>query len=42
MVCYKERNLSFCTLCGVCGDDSHNKFQILEEKIFISFYFIDF
>ena len=39
MVCYKERNLSFCTLCGVWGDDFHKKFQILEEQ---SFHFVLF
>ena len=38
MVCYKERNLSLCTLYGVWGDDFHKKFQNLEEKKF-SFYF---
>ena len=42
MVCYKERNLSFCFLYGVWGDDFHKKFQIFEEKIFILFYFIEF
>ena len=34
LVCYKERNLSFCTLYGVWGDDFHKKFHILEKKIF--------
>ena len=38
MVCYKEQNLSFCTLYGVWGDDFHKKFQILEKKIFILFF----
>ena len=42
MICYKERNLSFCTLYEVWGDDFHIKFQIFEKKIFILFYFIDF
>ena len=37
MICYKERNLSFCTLHGVWGGVIFkNKFQILEKK----FYFI--
>ena len=40
MICYKERNLSFCTLYGVWGDDFNKIFQILEKKIFILFYFI--
>ena len=26
MVCFKEQNLSFCTFCGVWGDDFHKKF----------------
>ena len=39
MVCYKERNLSFCTLYGVWGDDFHKNFQILEKKIdFVLFH----
>ena len=39
LICYKERNLYFCTVNGVWGDDFHKKFQILEKKKF-SFYFI--
>ena len=40
MICYKERNLLFCTLYGVWGDDFHQKkIQILEEK---KFHFISF
>ena len=37
MVFYKERNLTFCTLNGVWGDDFHKKFQIQKKKLF---YFI--
>ena len=41
MICYKERNLLFCTLYGVWGDDFHQKkIQILEKKNFILFHFI--
>ena len=39
LICYKERNISFCNLNGVWGDDFHKKFQIL-EKNFILFYYI--
>ena len=39
MVCYEERNLSFCILYGVWGDDFHKKIQILEEK---NFHFVLF
>ena len=34
MICYKEQNLSFCTLYGVWGDNFQKKIQILEKKNF--------
>ena len=43
MICYKERNLSFCTLNGVWGDDFYfKKILIQKKKNFILFYFIEF
>ena len=41
---YMERNLSCCpvvfSMAGVWVNDFYEKFQILEKKIFILFYFI--
>ena len=42
MICYKERNLSFCTLYGVQGDDFYLKFSNLKKKFVFSFCFVTF
>ena len=37
MICYKEQNLSLCSLYGVWGEDFYRKNANLEKKV--SFYF---